>query len=614
MGLASSQARLISLTSRQHNLEYRAQRLLNNKMQLANESDAVYNQYMNALDSVSLATKQINSDGKVSWIKGNVNNLLRKDVNENTTGEVFFLQNLNDGKLYIPMDIGALYETYAGGTDEDIRNFVIAASGNTIIYTTIDTTADIKRQYDDAVAEGWGDIMTADEYQQYLDAQRYDTKANLLANQLYTVIPTKSDGIYTELGSIDANTFIVKLHALTSSGYFSESYSTQEKAVLNTIYNYVNNKTYVNDDGDTYKDPNRSVYEFLNNKSIIVAPEYNYTATQKAILTNYSNFAGEEFTNFGDAFTKIINESTDSSVFMTRVRNTMPTKTGDKYAQITDANANIFKANLNNIINFYSSGYSAEQLAVLTAVYDSLGDTAADYSKNLFEFFNNRSIVEVPDYNYTTAQQTALTNYSNSAGIHITNFGDALTRIISNARNRNTYVSQFFTEHDPILTYQSVSKYEKFLDLKRQCDPYVPVYETTTNNARLAKYWEEIYKAIQQAGWTGITDSQAQNENWTTNMIKSNLAILTTWDDEYETLSKTATELSSHIRELTDENYIERVSQLYEAGMAEINAKDEKIDNELNQLETERTAITTEIDGIKNIINDNVESHFKTFA
>jgi len=42
MGLASSQARLLNLTARMHDIEYKAQNLEAQKLQMANESRQVY--------------------------------------------------------------------------------------------------------------------------------------------------------------------------------------------------------------------------------------------------------------------------------------------------------------------------------------------------------------------------------------------------------------------------------------------------------------------------------------------------------------------------------------------------------------------------------------------
>ena len=59
MGLSSSQARLLTLTSRMHDIEYKAAKLEAQKLQMANESRKAYDDYLVALD----ATK-IQMDGK----------------------------------------------------------------------------------------------------------------------------------------------------------------------------------------------------------------------------------------------------------------------------------------------------------------------------------------------------------------------------------------------------------------------------------------------------------------------------------------------------------------------------------------------------------------------
>lgn len=67
MGLAASQARLLTLTARQHTIEYNAQKLEAEKLQLANDSDEVYNTYLEALDATKIQYKVVASDGSTSY-------------------------------------------------------------------------------------------------------------------------------------------------------------------------------------------------------------------------------------------------------------------------------------------------------------------------------------------------------------------------------------------------------------------------------------------------------------------------------------------------------------------------------------------------------------------
>ena len=63
MGLSASQARLLNLTARMHDIEYKAQNLEAQKLQMANESQQVYSEYETALNKTKIQQKDINYDG-----------------------------------------------------------------------------------------------------------------------------------------------------------------------------------------------------------------------------------------------------------------------------------------------------------------------------------------------------------------------------------------------------------------------------------------------------------------------------------------------------------------------------------------------------------------------
>ena len=67
MGLASSQARLLNLTTRMHQIEYKAAKLEAEKLQMANESDKVYDTYLEALESTKVQYKVLSTDGSVTY-------------------------------------------------------------------------------------------------------------------------------------------------------------------------------------------------------------------------------------------------------------------------------------------------------------------------------------------------------------------------------------------------------------------------------------------------------------------------------------------------------------------------------------------------------------------
>jgi archaellum component FlaF (FlaF/FlaG flagellin family) len=67
MGLSSSQARLLTLTARMHQIEYKAARLENMKLQMANESRRVYEDYLDAMDKTKIQVKHLTTDGSITY-------------------------------------------------------------------------------------------------------------------------------------------------------------------------------------------------------------------------------------------------------------------------------------------------------------------------------------------------------------------------------------------------------------------------------------------------------------------------------------------------------------------------------------------------------------------
>ena len=106
MGLASSQARLLHLTGRMHQIEYKAQRLEAQKLQLANDSDRVYNEYLEALDATKVQYRALNGDGSVTFLDATLqmleNGNLPKDIwSGGGCSTTYLLKNGSTGELLL---------------------------------------------------------------------------------------------------------------------------------------------------------------------------------------------------------------------------------------------------------------------------------------------------------------------------------------------------------------------------------------------------------------------------------------------------------------------------------------------------------------------------------
>ena len=142
MGMSSSQARLLTLTARMHQIEYKAARLEAMKLQMANESTRVYNEYLDALDKTKVQVKALNTDGSVTYKD------LTKYSDFTTSGFALMYGNTvydgSAGKTFTDL-VKATFDSTA--TDDKI-NAYSAAQFETIITNLINSGAVIIVQKD----------------------------------------------------------------------------------------------------------------------------------------------------------------------------------------------------------------------------------------------------------------------------------------------------------------------------------------------------------------------------------------------------------------------------------------------------------------------------------
>ena len=101
MGLAASQARLLSLTARIHDVEYQAQMIQNAKIQLATQEDAVYKKYTDALDATTLTFT--NDSGNL--IPANFNNLCGLASIDNGLFKNYVFRTGDNDRLIVPSEV-----------------------------------------------------------------------------------------------------------------------------------------------------------------------------------------------------------------------------------------------------------------------------------------------------------------------------------------------------------------------------------------------------------------------------------------------------------------------------------------------------------------------------
>ena len=119
MGMAASQARLLTITARMHDVEYQAQSIQNAKIQLATQSDQVYQNYLEALDATTLTIK----DYEGNTIPANFNNLFGIDSVDTKDKYALFDDR---GRLVVEDDIATAYNDFKNsGAESDAYAFAM---------------------------------------------------------------------------------------------------------------------------------------------------------------------------------------------------------------------------------------------------------------------------------------------------------------------------------------------------------------------------------------------------------------------------------------------------------------------------------------------------------
>lgn len=136
-------------------------------------------------------------------------------------------------------------------------------------------------------------------------------------------------------------------------------------------------------------------------------------------------------------------------------------------------------------------------------------------------------------------------------------------------------------------------------------------------------YYTKLWESINEAGGCQAVDKQFESgesgETWLKNMVESGQVTIqvynTTgtkkgWSDTTVTTSIN----NNYLQEVQDDKDRAKAEAKYEHDMSIIKKKEKQIDQDLSKLETERKSITTEMDSIKQVRDDNTDRTFGIFS
>ena len=115
MGMSASQARLLSLTSRMHDLEYEAQALQYSKLDLADIKNKAYDEYEEALDSTKFQMTMVTADGK-EYQDITYQNMIM--ANAGAVHSLYTLTEAASGKILLPEQIASKITPMPNNVDD----------------------------------------------------------------------------------------------------------------------------------------------------------------------------------------------------------------------------------------------------------------------------------------------------------------------------------------------------------------------------------------------------------------------------------------------------------------------------------------------------------------
>ncbi len=334
MGLAASQARLLSLTARQHTVEHRAQYLQAQKLRLANDSDRVYEKYINALDATQIETRTYDKEGKVHWLEGSYNNLMRYTTDDKSAGNVYYVQDINDGKLYMPQEVCKAYND----SGEDLFNFL---DGMNIRYTKdvhTDEYIEAQKVVEEDIRKGWNikpyDTNFTSEYT-YLKAQVSDPpKSNLYnaANVLFSMAAytqNAQSGAYLPPNASYLTELRNNINTLKGTEYYNGSVQT----ILDYVSNF--NIAEIFDNPSNVQNlvainqPNKDIYIYYDKET----EDAKTDEADKQVIDDLTKLklllnGGQYKLNNTGILTGILNATDATDIYSETIKNTISTFNG----------------------------------------------------------------------------------------------------------------------------------------------------------------------------------------------------------------------------------------------------------------------------------------------
>lgn len=577
MGLSSSQARLLTLTGRMHDIEYKAQRLEAQKLILANETRQVYEEYLNVLDSNIIQNKILASDGSITYTDTTYNKLVGTKINDNT---IYILRELESGKAYVEEEFKCAFDCSNKTLGGFLKTYNDIKSGASNSYTSISSAEQLKSLSNsngnyklecDITVSDWSGITN---FSGKFDGNGHTITIENGTNGLFA----STNGATISNINVDANIYdsSSNMGALIGTASNTTVKNSSAKGTLTGDYMIGGLIGYT-----------KGVCEISNcESSVDVYSKYVSPSNGNAPEDN------NDFTSYAGGligYAGIISGATNYLTINDCIAN------GDVKTEYWLAGGFI--------------GYTRTDMTLNNCI--AYGDVCGNCNGKGDDYKELAGSPQVATFNCgTNKNATVYVNNCSSYG-KVTANGDP---------SRTGFDDYIWSTKKPEFTnfYSTLknSAYSTPVENVYIPDTNPSSYPNLTNN--------DIEKAIsvfnileKTNGGICVPEGCEDSVEWLANVVFGGYALISQVDLSKEkefSIYDVSVATDTNLQETQNKKNLRKAEAKYEADMKRIDLKDRKFDTDLAALDTERNAIKQEIDTLKSVAKENVERTFRLFS
>ena len=655
MGMAASQARLLSITSRMADNELRSQIINNSKMRLATESSKVSEDYINALNSATMMMSNYDTAGESQYQKLTFNSLTSYSSYNNQYG----LVNAN-GNIMVSEHDAAIYRDVirtGGGLDEYLAAYGLEYTSTFFTENTFDGTS-VPITYEDANGEihniGEYDIDDLKDMYYGNEDKNLDSYNNALQSAPYV----NFSDYYNDMMTASTNYDDVIAETVNEDLFHKEWGDGNDKKSWETAYNeFVSGDTkgnvsdyqgaldFITDLLDRLEDENKldplnnwvkSLRNAINSLHLTSNPPYMQTTAKvtdlgdgKYQIGDYAQLDTEQeiYDDEGDVIgyeyhLDAINKEDDIEYEFSK-NDFEPTPTVEVTLTETETEDDTSYSTKTDII--YKVG---EDTASIHMNIDSAAQAQGLITQIFLEFEAGiKSAINRDAYADENANTKAAKDRFDAAFDKFVElvFGKNLSQADKNEIKANYaelkdpgQIIVWSDEHG-IETSDDFNYIEQIFILDQLFNVYgepsagwIDTNNPDENADAKVQWYTNLYNRMEK-GYVVLEDGLASSNEWIEFAFESGLVTMEQVDSNNNWVSTIYTNCSD-ITEVTDDAAVARAEAEYNKAMNNIENKDKRFDMELKNIDTEHNSLQTEYDSVKSVIDKNIERSFKIYS